>query len=120
MRNYKILSGLLFVVLLAFSATSFASKAREAWRMIEHGALLVDVRTPKEYHEGHLPGALLIPHRKVASRIGEFGEDKNRRIVLYCKGGVRAAKAQRVLQRNGFTRVFNAGGYEAMMDAKPH
>ena len=97
------------------------TETREAkgWALIAAGALLVDVRTADEFSAGHLDGALNIPHDQVAARLAEFGADKSRDVVLYCKSGRRAGVAETVLAENGFSAVFNAGGYEPMLAAKP-
>jgi len=79
--------------------------------LLEKGALLVDVRSEGEFNSGHLEGALLIPHTEVESRLSEFGE-KAQPIVVYCRSGGRSGMAQGVLQKNGFTAVYNGGGYE--------
>lgn len=89
----------------------------EAWAAIRSGALLVDVRTPAEYEQGHLEGALLIPHDQVAARASELGEDKERAIVLYCRTGNRSSQAKKALEGLGFTNVMNAGGYEGLKQA---
>ncbi|TNE60277.1 MAG: rhodanese-like domain-containing protein [Alphaproteobacteria bacterium] len=104
------------------ASTDAPAKEETAWSMLDHGALLVDVRTQKEYDAGHLEGALLIPHDEVAARLAEFGEDTHRPIVVYCRSGHRAGLAQTTLEESGFTRVFNGGGYEALKawrDAHP-
>jgi len=90
----------------------------KAWNMIDDGALLVDVRTPAEFNAGHLPGAKLIPLNTIKSQIGAFGEDKNRPIVVYCKSGSRSGSAENLLKAAGFTNVYNAGGYSALMSVK--
>lgn len=95
------------------------TKEVKGWALIAAGALLVDVRTADEFSTGHLDGALNIPHDQVAARLAEFGADKSRDVVLYCRSGNRAGLAETVLAENGFSAVFNAGGYEPMLAAKP-
>ena len=90
-----------------------------AWRAVKDGALLVDVRSQGEWDDGHLEGAVLIPHDQVKSRIAEFGEDKARPIVVYCKVGGRAGMAESALKKAGFTSVINGGGYAELMKTKP-
>ncbi len=115
----------LFALLLLFTAGACAksgnngSVEQKAWELINNGALLVDVRTKEEYDAGHLEGALLIPYDQIPERLAEFGDDKNRPIVVYCRSGKRAGVAERTLREAGFTNVLNAGGYEAMKAAKP-
>ena len=80
---------------------------------IKNGALVVDVRTPKEIaEEGHLPNALLIPHTELESRISELGPDKTREVVFYCQAGGRAGKAQEIAKRHGYVNACNGGGYK--------
>lgn len=110
----------LIISLLALSGLNGCSdNTGKAWQMINDGALLVDVRTPREYNAGHLPNAKLIPISQVESRLEEFGGDKNRPIVVYCASGGRSGKAKGILESHGFTNVVNGGGYEALMAAKP-
>lgn len=80
--------------------------------MVARGALLVDVRTPQEFSAGHVEGAINIPHTDVEARVLEFGENKDREIVLYCRSGHRSGLAQESLEALGFTKVFNAGAYQ--------
>lgn len=81
----------------------------------EDGALLLDVRTADEFGEGHVEGAIQIPHDELGDRIGEVlekqGGDKHKPIVVYCRSGRRADTAKQVLLENGFDQVTNLGGY---------
>ena len=78
--------------------------------LVAAGALLVDTRTSQEFAGGHLEGAVNIPYTDVESRIAEFGTDKNRTVVTYCKAGYRAGKAAEKLRELGWSNAFNAGG----------
>lgn len=90
-----------------------------AWDQIRQGALLVDVRSAEEFAKGHLEGALNIPHTEVVSRLNEFGADKNRQVVVYCRSGRRSGLAREVLLAHGFSHVSNGGGYVELLAAKP-
>jgi len=90
-----------------------------AWEAIAKGAVVVDVRTDAEYQQGHLPGAVNIPHDQIASRVAELPSDKGRAIVLYCRSGRRSGIAKQSLEKLGFTNAINAGGYDALMLAGP-
>ena len=89
-----------------------------AWKRIRAGAMLLDVRTPEEYSQGHLQGAVNIPYDQLAARVDEIDQDKDRDIVLYCRSGRRSGLAKRTLESLGYTNVLNAGGYEQMLKAK--
>lgn len=122
MYGKQLLHGFIILIVLSFFVGCSVDQPKgglTAWEMINNNALLIDVRTEGEFQDGHLSGAKLIPISQVSSRIAEFGEDKDREIVLYCKGGVRAAKAEKILRANGYTQVVNAGGYQDLLKAKP-
>jgi phage shock protein E len=81
---------------------------RLAWG--DRSMLLLDVRTPAEYSEGHLPGAVNIPHTELAARIGELSDARSRDIVVYCRSGNRTTQALKVLGDAGFQRLFHLKG----------
>lgn len=92
-------------------ASQTASK--EAHRLVtEEGALLLDVRTPEEYAEGHLPGALNIPVDQVAKRLDEVGP-KDKPVVVYCRSGRRSGLAAVTLEKAGFQSVHDLGAMSA-------
>ena len=93
--------------------------ARQAWPMIEQGALLIDVRTANEFAQGHVDGALNIPYQETDNLMSAIGTDKTRPVVVYCRSGNRSGKAKVVLETKGYTHVFNATGYEALKETKP-
>lgn len=70
--------------------------------------LLLDVRTPEEYSQGHIEGAALIPYDALETMFKEL--DKDRPIVLYCRSGNRSSIAHRTLARMGYTNVADFGG----------
>ncbi len=81
-------------------------KAKE---MIDQQAVVVlDVRTVEEYNSGHLPDSLLIPLPELESRLDELNPAD--RILVYCRSGVRGAKAAGILNDNGFTHIYNMEG----------
>lgn len=69
---------------------------------------VLDVRTPQEFAEGHVPGAVNITHDQLASRLAEVPKDKD--VVLYCRSGRRAALAADVLRANGYLRLSHLEG----------
>ena len=79
---------------------------------------VLDVRTPQEYAEGHVPGAVNVPYDQLASRLAEVPKDKD--VVLYCKSGRRAGIAADVLAANGYTRLSHLEGDMPAWAAKGH
>ena len=74
------------------------------------GALILDVRTPDEYANGHVPNAVLMPHDELATRVGELGAEMDTPIVVYCESGRRAGMAGETLLEAGFTNVLHLEG----------
>jgi rhodanese-related sulfurtransferase/plastocyanin len=82
--------------------------AKEAKALIDRGDVLVlDVRTPMEFYDGHLKGAKLIPVQQLYSRASEIEGHKNKDILLYCRSGNRSTVAAEILRRHGFRRLHN-------------
>ncbi len=75
---------------------------------------LIDVRTPREFSEGHLPGAINIDYTEITARIGSVTQDKNAKIELYCRSGRRSGIAQEALRDVGYKNVANIGGFEEL------
>lgn len=94
--------------------------ARKAWPMIESGVLVIDVRSEKEYSEGHLEGALNIEWDKTDALAAAIGDDKHRQVVFYCRSGNRVGKAIKALEALGYTNIYNATGLEALQETKPN
>lgn len=72
--------------------------------------VVLDVRTPEEYAAGHLPGARLIPHDRLAQRLAELDQVKDQELIVYCRSGRRAALAIDLLKRAGFSRIGHLQG----------
>lgn len=69
--------------------------------------IILDVRTPWEYEQGHLPEARLIPVQSLQNRVDELEEHKNRDILVYCRSGNRSTVASKLLIDEGFNRIYN-------------
>lgn len=77
--------------------------------MLEQGAILVDVRSPQEFEEGHLEKAISLPEYEIRRNVNEILPDKLQTIIVYCSTGHRGQKAQCILQRLGYQKVYNLG-----------
>ena len=92
----------------------------EALQLINHhNALVVDVRSDKEFQEGHILNALHIPLGVLSSRMAELEPYKAGPIILVCRSGARSAQAAGTLKKQGFTDVHNlSGGNLAWVNAR--
>ncbi|MCF6337288.1 MAG: hypothetical protein L3J84_04960 [Gammaproteobacteria bacterium] len=107
----------LAIILFLLARTWFGSSAvvmvlaGEAVKLINHkNALVVDVRTEKEYKEGHVVNALHIPLGMLDDRIQELQAYKNHTVVMVCRSGARSAQAATKLKKQGFADMHNIGG----------
>jgi len=87
-------------------ASSILMASASAWAA-EHW---IDVRTPDQYQETHVQGAVNIPLKQLAQRIGEVTQDKNDTLYLYCNTGNQSGKAETLLQNMGYKNAVNEGG----------
>ena len=94
---------LLLITVGLFSGCSRVSdeeliKARGA---VENGALIIDVRTPEEFAQKHISGALNIPISNIMK--GDFNLPKDKELVLYCRTGSRSSTSAKVLKEQGWS-----------------
>jgi rhodanese-related sulfurtransferase len=81
--------------------------------------VVLDVRTPKEYAAGHIPGAVLIDFNSPDFEKEIARLDKNKTYLVHCQGGVRSAKACGKLEKLDFPHLYNLeGGMKAWEKAK--
>jgi rhodanese-related sulfurtransferase len=113
---------LLAVVLAAYTALADDSKrdtgaksitAQELAEQIQlsQAPLILDVRSEKEYAEGHIPGALNIPHDQLPDRLSEIDVAKTAEIVVHCRSGYRAGIAEKVLVGADYSNVRDLDGH---------
>jgi len=76
-------------------------EALRLWQNKE--AVIIDVRTPGEYRDGHIPGVVNIPLDELEKRMGEISREK--KTVLICRTGNRSAQGTKLLRNKGFGHV---------------
>lgn len=94
-------------VILLFNRGS-GTDGSQAQRMVDSGALLLDVRARKEFATGHIPNALNVPVQELPERLDELGS-KEDGIVVYCRSGARSARAEQILRKAGYRVVHDLG-----------
>ena len=87
----------------------------------EQGIIIVDVREPSEYKEGHLKGATLLPLGDIATKAATVLPDKDATLLVYCRSGRRSQMGANALLSLGYTKVLDMGGimswpYEVVKD----
>lgn len=97
-------------------AEAEVASAPSAPQPVSHGspaALVIDVRSEREFQATAIEHAVNVPLPQLAHRIGEFVADQTTPLVLYCASGARSGIACGVLKQLGYTNVTNAGGLYA-------
>lgn len=82
----------------------------ELTKLIQEGAMLVDVRSPGEFSTGSAKGAVNIPLDNVGNSLNKFKNKSH--IIVFCRSGNRSGQAKSILERNGFTNVTNGGTWD--------
>jgi rhodanese-related sulfurtransferase len=88
----------------------------QAQTLIKKGALVVDVRTQKEWDEGHAPGSLHLPLDQLAVRFEELPRDKP--LLMVCLSGGRSQTAMNYMLQQGYVDVHNLGPWTRNPNAK--
>ncbi|MDU3352001.1 MAG: rhodanese-like domain-containing protein, partial [Clostridium sp.] len=72
--------------------------------------IILDVRSEEEYNSGHIENSILIPIDKLEEEAENILNDKNKKILVYCRSGNRSKKASNILLEKGYTNVYDFGG----------
>jgi rhodanese-related sulfurtransferase len=92
-------------------ATAFAAiTAQELVRLMNQGALVLDIRKAEEFAAGHINGAKHLPSDQVLTAGENFKRFKDKPVVVYCDSGSLSASAIRQLHEQGFTKAFTLRG----------
>ena len=107
--------------LMILSACSAPSSSKGSYRQIsmdeavvmmkdEKNYIILDVRRPDEYAEGHIPGAINVPNEEIGT--AEIAElpDKSQLLLVYCRSGRRSKEASEKLARLGYKNIVEFGG----------
>lgn len=69
--------------------------------------IIIDVRSPQEYNEGHLKYAISIPDYDILKKASKVLIDKEEKIYVYCNAGMRSKQAKKYLKKLGYINVYN-------------
>ena len=86
--------------------------AKEAKEIMDtqQGYVILDVREQAEYDQGHIPGAIVIPHEEIEAKAEAALPDKDQLILVYCRSGRRSKIAAEALVKLGYTNIKEFGG----------
>lgn len=92
--------------LQAFAALS----SMQAVRLMNQGALVIDLRGKESYDAGHIGEARNVPAAELESRADSLKKWRDKNVITYCDSGTSGANGARTLMKLGFTKVFNLQG----------
>jgi len=115
----KLISVLLSLLLLAGCAAP--AERESSYRQIgmdeaiammeeENDYIILDVRTPEEFAEKHIPGAINIPNETIGTKDIPELANKEQLIMVYCRSGNRSKQASEKLAALGYTNIVEFGG----------
>lgn len=82
--------------------------------LMNKGAQIIDVRSKGEFQGGHIKGSINIPLQNLEHNLFRIKKDKP--IITCCASGMRSASALSILKSNGFTEVYNGGGWMSLLN----
>jgi rhodanese-related sulfurtransferase len=82
----------------------------DAVRLVNAGAVVLDVRDEKAFEAGHIIDARSVPAANVAQRVDSLKKFKEKPVLVYCDNGFAASSVAKVLQAQGFTKVVSLRG----------
>lgn len=94
---------------MGFLEFIFGAKKRQVERYLKNDALILDVRTEREWDKGHIENAKHIPLDNLHNHVQEL-KQLNKPLVVCCKSGVRSSKAAKFLNLNNIDAI-NGGGW---------
>ncbi|ORU92102.1 MAG: sulfurtransferase [Cycloclasticus sp. symbiont of Poecilosclerida sp. N] len=125
--NHSLLFVALLIVIILLLQTVFSDVTRkykqvsppEAIGLINRDdAVVIDTRNKSEFNNGHISDAILIPLPDIKDSSDKLNKYGGRPLLFYCKTGMRADEACKILSKQGFTNVFAiSGGIQAWQDA---
>jgi rhodanese-related sulfurtransferase len=108
-------TGLMALVVLGYELRQRAHAAAavsptDAVRLMNDGAVLVDVRSTNQFKDAHIGGARNVPGDQIAAGAPVLDKFKDRTVIVCCENGITSGAAARKLTELGFKQVFNLRG----------
>ena len=92
------------------SKTNIDKKEMQEILQNNENAILLDVRSPQEFEEGHFPGAINIPNYELYYKAPRKIKDKETIIIAYCTLGLRSKKSAKILKKMGYKNIYHLDG----------
>lgn len=109
MKSVLMFFGIALMVYVVYRVYQYQTLDNGLDQLIKKGAVILDVRTEKEYKMGHIEGSLNISLGTIRERYTELDPDKT--YITVCSHGLRSVKAETILKERGFMLVHNGGAW---------
>jgi phage shock protein E len=109
MKTIYIIGGVILLIYISYRTYRFATLDNGLYKKITNGAVILDVRTEKEYKTGHIDGSINISLGTIREKYIEL--DTSKTYITCCSHGLRSVKAETILKEKGFKNVFNGGAW---------
>ncbi len=109
MKSILILCGIALTVYVVYRVYRLQTLDNGLPELIKRGAVILDVRTEKEYETGHIEGSVNISLGTLRERYNEL--DPKKTYITVCSHGLRSVKAENILKEKGFKHIYNGGAW---------
>lgn len=109
MKNILIFVGIILTLYIIYKVYTFQTLDDGLDQKIKKGAVILDVRTEKEFAMGHIEGSVNISLGNIRERYIELDPDKT--YITVCSHGLRSVKVEHILKEKGFKKVYNGGAW---------
>ncbi|MBT2619545.1 MULTISPECIES: rhodanese-like domain-containing protein [Chryseobacterium] len=109
MKSLLIFWGILLVIYVSYRVYRYQTLDNGLPQLVKKGAIILDVRTEKEYETGHIEGSVNISLGTIRERYIEL--DREKAYITVCSHGLRSVKAESILKEKGFTKIYNGGAW---------
>lgn len=103
---------------MGFLEFIFGGKKKQIEKFINNGAIILDVRTQREWNNGHIKKSKHIPLDQLKNRLPEI-KKLNKPIITVCESGMRSTSATSILKNNGIESI-NGGGWKSLNQSITH
>lgn len=109
MKSIIILCGIILTVYIAYRVYKYQTLDRGLDQLLKSGAVILDVRTEKEFEMGHISGSKNFSLGTIRERYTEL--DPAKTYITVCSHGLRSVKVESILKEKGFKKVYNGGAW---------
>jgi phage shock protein E len=109
MKNLLLFCGIALTLYVVYRIYRFQTLDNGLPGLLKKGAVILDVRTEKEYETGHIEGSVNISLGTIRERYVELDPEKT--YITVCSHGLRSVKAENILKERGFKHIYNGGAW---------